>query len=195
MVQFLAKARQHSRQRGDTLTEVMFATAVAALVIILSMTAMNRSFAQTEMTVENTLVRQSMDAQAELLRYARDNYNNNPNGDTGLIWRQAIANAKDNDQISSFGSCPTNSGSSPTMPTNSFFIDDSNLANPVLSTTFVTPETYAAAGQGLWIEAVKGHTNQGIAFLDFQIRACWEPPYSGPDATLGTIVRLYYENN
>ena len=33
-----------NKERGDTLTEVMFATAVAALVIVLALAAMNRSF-------------------------------------------------------------------------------------------------------------------------------------------------------
>lgn len=180
-------------QRGDTLTEVMFATAVAALVIVLSMTAMNRSFAQTQMTIETTFVRQSIDAEAELLRYARDQYTADPSGVGGKTWRDVLDLKKDT--ASSFGSCYNNDLAH--LPPKSFFIKDDDLNAIQVDSTqtdFTRPDTFADIGKGIWIEAVQQSPPATIPYLDLHIRACWEPPFNGPDASLGTIVRLYYVN-
>lgn len=193
MVRYIIKARS---QRGDTLTEVMFATAVAALVIVISMAAMNRSFAQTQMAVETTFVRQSIDAEAELLRYARDQYTVDPSGVGGKTWRDVLDLKKN--AASSFGTCynkdPTHSLD---LPSKGFFIKDDDL-NAIkvdsIQTDFTRPDTFADIGKGIWIEAVRSPPAVAIPYLDLHIRACWEPPFNGPDATLGTIVRLYYEN-
>lgn len=183
-------------ERGDTLTEVMFATAVAALVIVLATAAMNRSFAQTQMSVETTFVRQSMDEQAEILRFARDQYKEDPSGAKGKIWRQVLANTKSN--ASTFGTCfNTTPPQAINLPSKGFYLNATDLNNVVFEdgSTFQRPDTFAETGKGIWIEAVQGPTNKGVAYVDFHIRACWEPPYSGPETTLGTIVRLYYEVN
>ncbi|MDO8335640.1 MAG: type II secretion system protein [Candidatus Saccharibacteria bacterium] len=184
-------------QRGDTLTEVMFATAVAALVIVLALGAMNRSFAETQMSVEKTFVRQSMDTEAELLRFARDQYKDDPTGSGGKLWRDVVAQSKSD--ASPFGTCfNKDPAQSINLPPKSFFVTNTDLNDVKINSTvtdFKRPETFAGIGQGVWVEAVKGHERQGITYLDLHIRACWEPPYSGPDATLGTIVRLYYEDN
>lgn len=186
-------------QKGDTLTEVMFATAVAALVIVLSVSAMNRSLAQTEMAVETTLVRQSIDAEAELLRYARDQYKDDPTGAGGATWRGVIAQAEANTdgKASTFGTCYDNSATGG-LPADSFFVTDTDLNNPTIKkvsdvgATNFPPDTFANIGQGIWIEAVKSPSSVSIPYIDLHIRACWEPPFSGPKSTLGTIVRLYY---
>lgn len=186
-----------NKQRGDTLTEVMFATAVAALVIVLALAAMNRSFSYTQMALETTFVRQSMDSQAELLRFARDQYKEDPTGSDGKLWRDVVARSKSS--ASPFGTCYNKDPDQALgMPSNSFYIytpgaDSTDISNNTDS--FQRPDTFAGAGRGIWIEAVRGHERQGVTYLDLHIRACWEPPYSGPDATLGTIVRLYYEDN
>lgn len=191
-----------NHQRGDTLTEVMFATAVAALVIVLALGAMNRSFAETQMSVETTFVRQSMESEAELLRFLRDEYKSDPSSENGKIWQNIIAQTKPS--ASSFGTCYNKDAAQAiNLPQNSFFVDmaitdDRTIDSVELHTNgsdFQRPETFADIGKGMWVEAVKGHENQGVTYVDLHIRACWEPPYSGPDATLGTIVRLYYENN
>lgn len=187
--------RIFNNQKGDTLTEVMFATAVAALVIVLALGAMNRSFAETQMAVETTFVRQSMDMQAELLRFARDQYKEDPGGSGGKLWRDVLAQSKPS--ATRFGTCYNRDPSQALdMPDKSFYITiaGDNLDVKSDAGNFIRPQTYADIGQGLWVEAIKGHENNGVTYLDLHIRACWEPPYSGPDATLGTIVRLYYED-
>lgn len=191
-----------NNQRGDTLTEVMFATAVAALVIVLSLAAMNRSFAETQMSVETTFVRQSIESEAELLRFLRDEYKSDPGSDNGKAWKEIVAQAKPS--ASSFGTCYNkDTAQAINLPQKSFFVDmaitdDKTIDSVALHTNgsdFQRPQTFADIGNGLWVEAVKGHENKGVTYLDLHIRACWEPPYSGPEATLGTIVRLYYEDN
>ncbi len=198
--------RIFNNQKGDTLTEVMFATAVAALVIVLALGAMNRSFAETQMAVETTFVRQSMESEAELLRFLRDQYKSDPGSYNGRAWKSIVAQSKPS--ASSFGTCYNkDTAQAIDLPKNSFFVslttaDDQTIKDVIVYTNglnFQRPETFADIGKGLWVEAVKGHENSGptssVKYLDLHIRACWEPPYSGPDATLGTIVRLYYEEN
>lgn len=177
---------------GDTLTEVMFATAIAALVIILGVTVMNRGLAQTQLSVESTFVRQAIDAEAELLRYARDEYKKDPGAGTGgaKVWRDIIQNAKTT--ASAYGTC--------TLPiTGQFFISPDNLNNLTVNTNVQPANTFATIGEGIWVEAVRPSTpitnsdGSVITYLDLHIRACWEPPFNSVDSTLGTIVRLYYE--
>lgn len=188
--------RKFNLQRGDTLTEVMFATAVAALVIVIAITAMNRSLAQTQASVESTFVRQSIDAEGELLRYARDQYKADPEGAKGKPWRDVLAQAAANTdgRASKYGTCPGDAG----FASDSFFITD-NLASPTVQrvssispAASFQPPTYADIGHGIWVEAIKSPPSVKIPYVDLHIRACWDPPYDGPKALIGTIIRLYY---
>lgn len=61
-------------QRGDTLIEVMFAFAIFALVAVGSLTIMNQGIATAQRSLEITLVRAQMDAQAEAIRYIHQAY-------------------------------------------------------------------------------------------------------------------------
>ena len=56
-------------EQGDTIVEVLFAVVVFALVAVGSMSIMNQGTATAERSLEITLVRQQMDAQAEAIRY------------------------------------------------------------------------------------------------------------------------------
>ncbi len=173
-------------QSGDTIVEVMFAIAVAGLVIVLSLAVMNRGVATTQMAVENTLVRQSLDGQAEALRYLRDT--NSPQWQEILEdWTSASATPFNDENTS----CQPTGGApfflqifEPTddIPTGSIAVEQyDNNAD-------ISQDVFAQPGQGLWIEAVK---NSEDNFIDFYIQACWPPPFEGPNARTGTIVRLY----
>ncbi len=193
---------KRNRRSGDTIIEVMFATAIASLVIVLALALMNRSFAQIQMAVETTFVRQAIDSEAETIRYARDSYLRDPTVTTGAqkVWRDIFTLKAVPTDPTPFGDCnPANT---------SFFIgrdpvatggaeDDAVDIETLRLRNFAdyTPaQTYARIGEGIWVEAVKGGALGAPQFIDFHIRACWEPPFSGsPNATLGTIVRLYYE--
>lgn len=172
-----------NRGRGDTIIEVMFATAVAGLIIVLSMAVMNRGVATAQMSLEHTLVRQAMDGQADALRYIRDTADDGSSESTEL-WEEIKNKAITGDATDFSQECdPTNTSA------NNFYIKTSNpLSVEQYTNTGANP--FAEPNNGLWIEAVKPSTPNS-RFIDFHIRACWDPPFSGPKASIGTIVRLY----
>lgn len=61
-------------KRGDTIIEVIFAITVFCLVSVLTITMMNHGLATGTASLELTLARQEMDAQAEAIRFIHDAY-------------------------------------------------------------------------------------------------------------------------
>jgi len=61
-------------KRGDTIIEVIFAITVFAMVSILTITMMNQGLATGTASLQLTLARQEMDAQAEAIRFIHDSY-------------------------------------------------------------------------------------------------------------------------
>ena len=59
-------------KRGDTLVEVVFAIAIFALVAIISINAMNGGLSVAQQSLEITMTRNEMDAQAEALRFVHN---------------------------------------------------------------------------------------------------------------------------
>ena len=174
-------------ERGDTIIEVLFATAALSLVIVMSFVIMNRGVANAQIAVENTFVRQAIDAQAESLRYLRDAYikTENPTGSVKVQWQQILTRL--NASATPFGTCSVGAA----QAKKAFYID---TADATVKNYTEPAQTFAGAvlGQGLWIEAVQPTIPAGKPkYIDFHIRACWESPSSGPDITTGTIVRLY----
>lgn len=177
-------------KRGDTIVEVIVAFAVFALVSVGAITVMNRGVAMTERSLEITLVREQMDAQAQLLRYARD-------ADLP-IW-QTI---RDDSIATGTGgsSCPI-TGNLITPPSQAFIVSVnggtlSHTRFSAVSGSFLQPTTYsqftleaAPKSYGLWVVPVRveGASNS----YDMYIRACWYAPGDTVPTTLGTIVRLY----
>lgn len=195
---------KYKETRGDTIIEVMFATAVAALMIVLTITLMNRSLAQTQLAVEITFARHAIDSQAEALRYFRDQYikTSNDSDPSAQNWVNVLAMDNGN-PITSFGVCPNRDNPHPSP--NAFYINGlgGNEETSISSLSAVTPsvvsgasnfnfpQTFARAGNGVWIEVKRGSDNK---YADFHIRACWNPPFdSSENVSLGTVVRLYYE--
>lgn len=168
--------------RGDTLVEVIFATAVLSFVLVGALTIMSRGVATAQAAVEVTFVRQAMDAQAELLRYTRDGAINQVSPALENLWQRTTNTSNTNPQATRFGECQPAAGS------RSFFIDvgGSGLRRNNYDRKNL-PSTFATAGSGLWVEAVKASTDN---YIDFHIRACWDSPSGNVKQTLGTIVRL-----
>lgn len=59
---------------GDTIIEVVFAITIFCLVAVLSVGLMNEGLRNSESTLELTVVRNEINAQAEALRYIQSNY-------------------------------------------------------------------------------------------------------------------------
>jgi type II secretory pathway pseudopilin PulG len=201
------------RQRGDTLVEVLFATAVFSLVAVGSLSIMNQGSATAQRSLEITLVRQELDSQAEALKYLnssyvsafRSGYNNISNGSAADQWKTMMDYVKTAPVITSasaFGSydtCPT------TFPSKSFIINarkglfiNPSTIGPSISKSY-SQVTYnvsndVTAAEGIWIEAVRTEptgAEDNAAYTDFHIRTCWDSPGQAIPMTLGTIVRLY----
>lgn len=195
--------------RGDTIIEVMISTAVAALIIVMAITVMNRNLATVQMATEITFARQAIDGQAEALRYLRDEYNRKVDAGAVAAWTSIInrADSSGTGPISNFGTCINQDGSFPSD--RSFFIKGVAKNDQTTSTSTPTysqaspdlsyPQSFPTPGSGVWIEVERGGgpavNPYESYYLDLHIRACWDPPYESNNvkATIGTIVRLYYE--
>lgn len=185
----LTKARK--LQKGDTLIEALFAVTVFSLVAVGALSIMNSGVATGQRALEISLVREQMDAQAEVLRYVHDSYvaayPNPISGQPSGEWPKIIAIA--NNQASTFGTCKV-------LPSKAFIINTSTVKLENRSTITTDVQTYsqlrllpAVSAEGLWVEAVKSDSLN--KYVDFHIRACWDSQGLSVPMTLGTIVRLY----
>jgi type II secretory pathway pseudopilin PulG len=188
-------------QKGDTIIEVLFAITIFSLVAVGSMSIMNQGTQTAQRSLEITLVRSEIDAQAEALRFIHESYIAAPST-TSQWW--AITGSTNNkivDKASDFGTCDSGSG----VPAKPFVI---NTKSGTLSD--VTPKMLPSiksvysqlnydydpvAVDGIWVEAVQSSSEGGKIvdnkYIDFHIRACWYGPGQSTPMTLGTIVRLY----
>lgn len=184
--------------RGDTLVEVLLGVTIFSLVAVIALETMNRGMAIAQYSLETTLVRQQVDAQAEMLRYAHDMKNG--------TWRKLVDNnsvsvSAVNDDEGNLGveKCPDDFSTKEfaLAATPSLASKISILNNPG---DYKAAETYARVDSdtkktyGISVRLVKPSTATGSRDsnkYDAYIKACWMPVGSKMPATIGTIVRLY----
>ena len=206
-----------SSEQGDTLIEVMFAFAIFALVAIGSLTIMNQGISTAQRSLEITLVRAQMDAQAEAIRYIHQAYVNSyqrngaapADGTAAAEWIKMTSKTvgKGANQASTFGQV-AGPVCLATTPGEHPFILNARLAKvwdstpasspasgsslPPFSQVMYNDDSSIDQAYGIWIEAVPSPvSSNGTGFVDFHIRACWSGAGSATPVTLGTIVRLY----
>lgn len=185
-----------SRLRGDTIIEVILAVTVFSAIAVGSMVIMNSGISVVQRSLEITLVRQQIDAQAEMLRYVFDRKGEN---DTYYVnmWNNDIAtNVGTPTEIIDALSCPSSADLS-----NGFaFVPGpgGNLEILHSSTDYADqPDTYAKVdfgakeSQGISIQLTNVTGGSGPVAQDAYIQACWHAPGSPRPVTIGTIVRLY----
>jgi len=202
------------KDQGDTIIEVLFAVTVFAMVAIGTLTIMNQGTATAQRSLEITLVRQQIDAQAEAIRYIHQAYVTSfqtsgpaPTG-PAAEWKKmtSLSTGKGASQASEFGQtngsvCPaTTPGERPfllnarqatiwgTVPP---MVASSGASAPPFAQVQYNDDSSIARAYGLWVEAIPSTAAAATGFVDFHIRACWESPGSSAPVTLGTIVRLY----
>lgn len=175
-------------ERGDTLVEVMLAISVLGIVVVGTMTIMNKSTLQMMDTLERTAVRTSINSQAELLNYVRDS----SKGESSTVWTTIKSR--------STTSTSTISDACKYTSTTSFYLSRSNDSADTVTLTAINSNAKAknttgkaVAGTGIWIDAVRSNGGT-IPYIDFYIRACWTRLASGADSRSATIVRLYDPN-
>ena len=202
-------------QAGDTLIEVLFAVTVFSFVVVSTLGIMNQGTAASQRSLEITLVRQQIDAQAETLRFMHDSYVavyqsgltfDVSDGSTSPAeeWYKMSTSGLSATSASPFGGSIT---VCPQPPEGSFVVDTRNVRFIDGTATTLQPSVTHAqleygnddafvASRGLWVEptpsAVSSDPNQTkTGYIDFHIRACWEGSGLGTPMTTGTIVRLY----
>lgn len=211
-------------ERGDTLIEVMFAVAVFAMVAVGSLMIMNQGVSTAQRSLEVTLVRQQIQAQAEAIRFIHDayitSYQQGGGALTGVAaeWpKMTVAHAETaaSDFSAAAGaSCPDK------VPGSNPFIVNPRTAMVESTPPIMTPPAASSLppfsqilyrsedpnntdykvikqAYGMWVEAVPSASKPGepTRYVDFHIRACWDGFGIDQDMTLGTIVRLYEPTN
>ena len=184
--------------RGDTLVEVLLGVTIFSLVAVIALETMNRGMAIAQYSLETTLVRQQVDAQAEMLRYAHDMKND--------TWKKLV----DNNSVSVSAVNDNEGNLGVEKCTDDFSTKEFALAaTPSLASKisilnnpgdYKAAETYARVDSdtkktyGISVRLVKPSTATGSRDsnkYDAYIKACWMPVGSKMPATIGTIVRLY----
>jgi type II secretory pathway pseudopilin PulG len=209
----MSVAARRGSESGDTLIEVLFALAIFAMIAIGSITIMNQGTATAERSLEITLVREQMDAQAEAIRYVHQVYvaayqSGSAPAPGSVADQWLVMKQKSEATVSTFGAtdgavCPAK------IPASDPFILNARRAivetTPPAATsgTDFTLPPYAqvmydsfsnvSKAYGIWVESQASPANDptGTGFIDFHIRACWSGAGSAAPVTLGTIVRLY----
>ena len=194
-------------QRGDTLIEVLFAVTIFSAVAVGGLGIMNRGTLSAQRSLEVTLVRQQIDAQADALRLIHASYVAvYPTPVAGQLsgeWTRIVATSVA--QASTFGTC-TPPGSAFVVNTKTARVESRariaattstysqlRFAPTVPATIPSTTTNVLTQAEGIWVEAVRSDIIAGEASgtIDFHIRACWSSPGQNTPITLGTIVRLY----
>lgn len=190
-------------QRGDTIVEVMFAIAVFAFVAAGSLAVMRQGISTSMRSLEITQVRQTMNGQAELLRYIQQETLADSSSPYKTVWDKITSPSYTQTKATDYGTCDPNSVAN----THPFVIDPAQINTPTSSSLITTPTLGLTAptlpsypqfigtpakAYGFWVESIPSPSSApGPKFVDFHIRACWSAPGSSAPMTLGTIVRLY----
>ena len=184
------------RSRGDTIVEVIVAFTIFAMAAVAAVAIMNRGIAMSQRSLEVTLVRQQIDSQADMLRFARDNKTQ--------AWGEIRTRATDPStvQTAARSVCPSDLQS---LPGGSFYLNPSanSSAQPVdlvelrggASSSYSPAGTFARVdispttpkSYGLWIQPIRVDSTT----YDMYINACWDTVGSDMPQSLRTIVRLY----
>ncbi len=189
-------------QKGDTLVEVLMALAILAMAIVGAVTLMMRGHTLALQSLERSQVTARMSEQAQLLEFARDARamaKETPGADenaypTKIWWMGPVGSASG---IATFANT-TNIVDNCARKNPSFYLKKDYTA-PVeqISVEAIDPASAiesplaAVPGEGLWIEAVSSPPSAAQPYIDFHIKACWQPAGSGVNQQAKTIVRLY----
>ena len=191
-------------QKGDTLVEVLLAMAVFAVVMMIGLSTMNNGMSRALASLQLTMARNTMDSQAEALRFANTAYVSEFRTDGGAVTSAAARVWQDQLTAGVQGSATpldtcTRGASAFVLSRNDLSYHSEAITNAVTypriaygtdadSNAITDPSARYSRAEGVWVEKVHlANTN----YYDFHIRACWSAPGSNVNTTLGTIVRLY----
>jgi len=177
-------------ERGDTLIEVLIATAILGAAIVGGLTAMNYGYAIANNAVERTQVEGTMNSQLSYIRYARDGFiraNKQAVDGPSKMWAAIMSRVTSG--ASSQAVC---NGTAP-QAVNGFYIRDdfTNLnETSVIAYDGTSATTLAEPGGGMWLEGRRVSTS-AVQYVDFYAKACWQSIGSNPQQEARTVMRLY----
>jgi prepilin-type N-terminal cleavage/methylation domain-containing protein len=174
----------YSKERGDTLVEVLMAIVIISIVIVGAMTMMSRGLSVAQIALEHSQTRLMINSQLEMLRFARDSYVKDKTNVNALQW-QAIVTASNATAVAYNASCNVTGGKQ------GFYMSKTNTQ--VMRNTYTpsTPAALPSPGQGLWVESVSSAGGVSPAYLDIVVRACWQAAGSGGQQATVTAQRIY----
>lgn len=176
-----------NNERGDTLIEVLIATAILAAAVVGGLGIMNFGFGVILNAVERTQVQAAVTSQISLARFARDEDIRDRaglGGAGGTLWNDILARASTNYSTSV---CNPATGA-PAPGNNPFYINEDGSA---ITTTGVptAPTGIPSAGNGLWVEAHR--PTPTTSYVDIYVKACWIPAAGSTAQEAKSVVRLY----
>ncbi len=194
-----------SRNRGDTIIEVLLSITVFSLLSVGAMTIMNQGTNSAQRALEITLVREQIDAQAESLRAAHQAYTalTNSADRSSSQWSQITALPESGNATEpTTGGCPEPSNSAFIMnPKNAtlhrggtaWFTNMNNSTSPYAQ--FDTDPSSRAPAHGIWIERRLVENDDDTSVVnaqEFTVRTCWfGAGMNDTPLTIDTVVRLY----
>jgi len=182
--------------RGDTLIEVLCATAILSLIAVSTLSVMNQGSSVVQRALETTQVREQVSAQAETLRFLNASYiashragsnslSDYPTNSAAYKWLVIRSKAHTSATLSgdfinnsNSNSCPTAFGSGAPW-SNDFFVMNTRNSSiyPYDSATFRDAPTFAQVRyntttnainnvDGVWIEAVTYRNNASLSSVE-----------------------------
>ncbi len=190
-------AKKHSS--GDSLIEVLFAVAIFSAIAVSALVIMNKGLESAQSSLETTIARTEIDAQAEKIRFIADSLSSNPKIYRPL-WDDMINDALDtssgdyNDFIKKYKtnqnleSCSDSDGFLGGYKTKAFVIKNDNTIKRSVSTESTAIPSVDTGG--LFIVAVQGPGITTPDYYDFYINACWNVPGNPFPTKLSTTIRI-----
>jgi len=191
------------KHTGDTLIEVLLAVSVFAMLAVGAIMIMGQGNNAGQRALEQTLVKQEIDSQVQMLRAIQQNHFATPVAEVDDAWTKVIGPSTSVATSASGNECPA-------IGSDHFILNPRKAPLEILKTPKIQDITAATAppyaqiqyetatpqnidkAYGLWIErkAVDDSINKTTSY-EFTVRACWFGPGSSVPMQLSSVVRLY----
>lgn len=176
---------------GDTLVEVLIATAVLAAAVVGGLGMMNLGFGTILNSIQRTQVQAGVNSQLSLIQYARDAYvRANRDGTVAggpAVWQSILTNTT---TTYSKDVCTATGAPATAQTNNPFYVkDDGSLYAPLTGFPLPAVSDTPTAGSGLWVEAVRPTPTTN--YIDFYVKACWQPTAGTTNQESRSAMRLY----
>lgn len=177
-------------ERGDTIIEVILASAMLALITVSSFAIMQRASSSSYDAMERSIIRLRITGQVELINYFRDQYI------SAQINKVPVASTPGQGWVTmtSVPTSPAPSLETCAAPAGAFYLNrtTSGTIQYQVATSGITAATgMPSPGKGLWISRVDASSNAPKKkYQEFYVVACWPTTTSG-EQRMSSVVRLY----